>query len=102
MLRCIRRYEVIGREAVDANGEYVGKVADTLPADGGGEVELLLVNVGRRFPRPRYLPVTGARVEKDRIHLPMLRTAIDDAPSAEDARWAAPADVARGYWVMNE
>lgn len=100
MPRCVRRHEVRRREVVDREGRFVGTVLDTVPLDGGGEVELLLVSVGRRFPRRRYVPARGIRVEDGVVRLPVLRSEVDDCPSADDRRWGDPADVARGYWMF--
>ena len=99
MLRCVRRHDIVGLEAVDRNGEFVGTVRDTYPLDGGGEVQLLMVSVGRRFARNRYLPADGLELRDGRAHLPYSRVDIEDAPLADDRRWGEPADIARGYWV---
>ena len=99
MLRCVRRHEIVGREVVDREGRFVGTVRDTHPLDGGGEVELLLVAVGRRFAREHYVPAAGLELRDGAVHLPVGRAEIDDAPPAADRRWADPADVARGYWI---
>ena len=88
-----------GHDVVDREGTFIGTVADTFPLDGGGEIELLLVNVGRRFPRRRYLPAGDIHVKDGVVRMPMLRAEIEDCPCAEDRRWGDPADLARGYWV---
>ena len=100
MLRLTRRHEVVGLEVTDREGAFVGTVRDTYPTDGGGEMQMLLVGVGRRFARNRYVPAHGLKVEDGKVHLPLGRDEIEDAPSAEDRRWGDPADVARGYWVF--
>ncbi len=99
MLRSVRRHQVVGLEVRDREGTFIGTVRDTYPLDGGGEVQLLLVSVGRRFARNRYVPAQGLEAREDQVHLPFARADIEDCPSAEDRRWGEPADVARGYWV---
>ena len=99
MTRWLRRHEVVGLEVHDRKGDFVGTVSDTYPLDGGGEVQLLRVGVGRRFARDRYVPAQGAEVREGKLHLSVSRHEIEDCPSAEDRRWGDPADVARGYWV---
>lgn len=99
MQGCLKRHDVLGLEVDDRNGAFVGKVLDTYPLDGGGEIDLLLVNVGRRFPRRRLVPTEGMKVRDGRVRLGVMRDDVEDAPSAEDHRWADPADVARGYWI---
>ena len=100
MLRWVRRHEVVGLEVLDRDDRFIGNVRDTYPLDGGGEVQLLLVAVGRQFARNRYLPTHGLTIEDGKIRLPVTRDDVEDAPSADDRRWADPADVARGYWVL--
>ncbi len=99
MPKCVRRHEVVGLEVLDRDGEFVGKVRDTYPLDGGGEVELLLVAAGRRFARNRYVPARGLELRDGRAQVPFARVDVEDCPSAEDRRWGDPADVARGYWI---
>ena len=99
MLRWVRRHEVVGLEVVDREGSFIGTVRDTYPLDGGGEVQLLLVGVGRRFARNRYVPAAGSKVEGGKVRLPVLRVDVEDCPPAEDRRWGDPADIARGYWI---
>ena len=93
------RRDFVGRRVVDTHGEELGQVADTWPQDGGGEVEMLLVKMGR-FNRRRWIPADGARRLNDHLFVPMTRFEIDDAPDAEDHRWGRPADVARAHWAL--
>jgi hypothetical protein len=96
----MRRYRTYrGVDVVDAAGEKVGTVADVWPLDGGGEPELVLVRVGRRFARTRYLPLDGRpTVEDGVLRVPWSRVEIDHAPDAEDQRWGEPAHVAQAFW----
>jgi hypothetical protein len=95
-MRGYRTYRGLG--VVDAAGDEVGTVADVWPADGGGEPELVLVKVGRRFARTRYLPLDGRAEVADVLRVPWTRTEIAEAPDAEDRRWGDPAHVAQSYW----
>jgi hypothetical protein len=88
-----------GREVLGPDGEHVGVVADVWPLDGGGEPELVLVQVGRRFRRERYLPLDGrAHLRDGALHVPWRRSELDDAPRADDRRWGDPAQLALSYW----
>jgi sporulation protein YlmC with PRC-barrel domain len=100
MRRRFRSRDVRGMEVIDATGRVIGTVADTCPLDGGGEPELALVRVGRRFPTLRYLPLRSGVVEDGRMRVPWTKWQIDDAPSAEDNRWGRPQDIAMAYWVL--
>jgi len=94
----LRPWELRGLDVVGADGRVIGDVADTWPLDGGGEVALLLVRVGSRFRRHRYLPLAAAEVDGGRLRVPFAAWEIDDAPAADDRRWGDPAHVALAYW----
>jgi hypothetical protein len=95
-MRGYRTYRGLG--VVDAAGQEVGTVADVWPADGGGEPELVLVRVGRRFTRERYLPLDRRSQVADVLRVPWTRTEISEAPDAGDRRWGDPVHIARAYW----
>jgi hypothetical protein len=95
-MRAYRTYRGLG--VVDAAGEEVGTVADVWPADGGGEPELVLVKVGRRFARERYLPLDRRSEVAEVLRVPWRRTEIIEAPDAGDRRWGDPALIAQAYW----
>ena len=87
-------------EVVDADGDALGFVVDTWPLDGGGEPELVLVHLGLKFPEPRYLPIRGAEIHGECLHVPWTKTEIEEAPAADDDRWGDPGLVARSYWMQ--
>lgn len=95
----LRRPQLMRREVVDLDGRSIGIVHDTWPQDGGGQPEMVLVRVGRPFPRERWLPLERVRPAGDRLQVGLPRWQIEDAPSAEDRRWGDPADIARAYWI---
>jgi hypothetical protein len=88
-----------GLEVLDAEGQWVGTVVDTWPDDGGGEAELVLVTLGRRFPKWTYLPTSGSVVHDRFMYTPITRLDMDDAPAADDRRWGDPARIAKAYWM---
>lgn len=88
---------------IDCDGRLVGRVSDTYPADGGGEVELVLVDVGVIFPRRRWLPLGGCiPLGDETLLVNWRRWQIEDAPDAADRRWGEPADIARAYWLIGD
>ena len=93
------RRDFVGRCVVDSTGRELGKVYDTWPQDGGGEVEMLLLKMGR-FASRRWIPCDGVQVLNDHLFVPLTHLQIDDAPDAEDHRWGRPADVARAHWAL--
>jgi hypothetical protein len=88
-------------DVIDAEGQEIGYVTDTWPLDGGGEPELILVAVGIKFPRPRYLPLRNAEIVGDCLHVPHTLLEIEEAPLADDARWGDPGMIARSYWAAH-
>ncbi len=95
-----KAWELRGMQVLDRDGKAIGTVADTWPDDGGGEPELLLVHLGGRFKRPRFVPLAGARCEEGKLRLPWTRDGLEDGPRADDHRWGASPDLARAYWVL--
>lgn len=100
MITKINRRDLVGRYVYDIDGQFVGQIADTWPLDGGGLPEMILVKVGRRFGRPRYLPLKGVRVTDIAVIVPWELWRIDDAPAADDKRWGDPALIARSHWLL--
>jgi hypothetical protein len=95
------RWKLIGRDVLDSGDIRVGKVVDTNPPDGGGEVSLVLVSVGDKFPRYHWLPVKGATLNGDsELKVGWSRAEISEGPEVGDARWGEPTDVARAYWAL--
>lgn len=88
-------------DVIDLDGAEVGYVVDTWPLDGGGEPELVLVAVGVKFPRPRYLPLRDAEIVGECLHIPYTLLEVEEAPAADDKRWGDPGDVARSYWAAH-
>jgi uncharacterized protein YrrD len=94
-------WTLVGREVIDVEGRAIGKVTDTHPADGGGEPTLVLVHLGRKFPRRRWLPLEGCLPLGDaRLLVRWAGDQIEDAPDAADNRWGSAPDVARAYWLL--
>ena len=94
----LRHGQVLRCTVEDADGKRVGRVIGTAPADGGGEPELVLIQLGGRFGRRRWVTLAGATWSPGRLRLPVVRDAVEDAPCAQDARWGDPPDVARAFW----
>jgi hypothetical protein len=93
-----RQRNVRGLSVVGPTGKSIGKVIDTYPHDGGGEIEMILVNVGDKLPQRRWLPAPKVRYRNGRLRAPWPEWQIRDAPEAEDNRWGDPPAVAKSYW----
>lgn len=94
----LRQGQLLRCTVEDSDGRRVGRVIGASPEDGGGEADLVLVQLAGRFGRRRWVSLEGARWSPQRLRLAVPRDAVEDAPSADDRRWGDPADVARGFW----
>jgi hypothetical protein len=98
----LRRRSVLGRRVSDWQGAVVGTVVDTWPFDGGGEVELVVVRLGRLGER-RMLPVGSLHVEGGDLRTPYACWQVEDSPALEDGRHAVEAvERAMSYWMWEE
>jgi hypothetical protein len=96
------RTAYLGRDVVDASGNVLGRVVDTYPFDGGGELDMVVVRL-RRFGERRMLPVSDLRLEDGRLISPFSRFQIEDAPELGEGRHAADDPWrAKTYWYYEE
>jgi hypothetical protein len=93
----------MGRWVSDPDGEPVGTVVDTWPYDGGGEVEMVVVRLGR-FDQRRMLPAGSLVADlAGGLRTPFAREQVEDAPALDDGRYAAAADErAMSHWSFVE
>lgn len=93
---------MLGRRVSDWQGLPVGTVVDTWPFDGGGEVELVVVRLGRLGER-RMLPVGSLHVEAHELRTPYASWQVEDSPALEEGRHAVDAvERAMSYWMWEE
>jgi hypothetical protein len=98
----LRRRSILGRRVTDWQGDAVGTVVDTWPFDGGGEVVMAVVRLGRLGER-RMLPVGTLHVEASELRTPYARWQVEDSPALEDGRHAVEAtERAMSYWMWEE
>jgi hypothetical protein len=98
----VRRRSVLGRRVSDPLGHPVGTVVDTWPFDGGGEVELVVVRLGRLGER-RMLPVATLHADGRELRTPYARWQVEDSPALEDGRHAVEAiERSMSYWMWEE
>jgi hypothetical protein len=98
----VRRRSVLGRRVSDPQGQPVGTVVDTWPFDGGGEVTLAVVRLGRLGER-RMLPVDTLLSDGRGLHTPYARWQVEDSPPLEDGRHAVEAiERAMSHWMWEE
>ena len=107
----VRRRTILGRRVTDPLGQPVGTVVDTWPFDGGGEIELVVVRLGRLGER-RMLPIASLHTDGVGLRTPYASWQVEDSPALEDGRhmvetieramsywmWEEPADPLRARW----
>jgi len=70
---------LLGFRVLDCDEEEIGRVVDTWPDDGGGEVELVVIRL-QRFGERRMLPVNEVVAWAGVLRAPYSRMQIEDAP----------------------
>jgi hypothetical protein len=98
----VQRRSVLGRRVSDPQGQPVGTVVDTWPFDGGGEVELAVVRLGRLGER-RMLPIATLHSDGRGLRTPYARWQVEDSPPLEEGRHAVEEiERAMSYWMWEE
>ncbi|MFB6724353.1 YsnF/AvaK domain-containing protein [Kribbella sp. NPDC056345] len=72
--------QVVGETAYDAAGDKVGSVGTLYTSDTSGRPEWVTVNTGLFGTKHTFVPLDGAHVEKDGLHLATSKSKIKDAP----------------------
>ncbi|GAA1694032.1 PRC and DUF2382 domain-containing protein [Kribbella yunnanensis] len=72
--------QVVGETAYDATGDKVGSVGTLYASDTSGRPEWVTVNTGMFGTKHSFVPLDGAHVEKDGLHLATSKSKIKDAP----------------------
>jgi sporulation protein YlmC with PRC-barrel domain len=99
----VRRQNLMGRRIFDITGERVGRVVETWPYDGGGEIEMAVVRM-HRLGESRLVPVGTLRLRDDEdLVTPYSRWQVEDSPALEEGRHALAAEErAVSYWSWEE
>jgi hypothetical protein len=100
----VRRQTLMGRSIFDPEGYRVGRVVETWPRDGGGEVQLVVVRMPR-LGESRLLPVSSLRPVFGGVELQTTfsRWQVEDSPALEEGRHALAAEErAISYWSWEE
>jgi hypothetical protein len=93
----------MGRMVTDVQGERLGRVIDTWPYDGGGEVEMVVLRLSR-LGESRMVPVAWMRDDGDGgLRSAYARWQVEDSPALEDGKHAVAAEErARSHWSWEE
>jgi len=87
----------VGRPAVGADGEKLGKIADIYLDDQTGTPEWLAVSTGLFGSRVSFVPLQGAAPDGDGLRVPFSKEQVKEAPNAEDDGHLSKAEEARLY-----
>jgi hypothetical protein len=99
----MRRHRLKGRRISDWHGAHVGRVVETWPYDGGGEIEMVVVRMPR-LGESRMLPVASLRLDgPDGLATTFSRWQVEDSPPLDEGRHALDAEArAVSYWSWEE
>ena len=101
-MRRVSRRSLLGLRVEDHDGRELGRVVDTWPADGGWEMELVVVRL-KRFGERRMLPVSQLRLDGGRLVAPFTRVQIEDSPILSSGRHADEDPWrAKTYWYYED
>jgi len=96
------RLNLLGMKVRDAEGGVLGRVVDTYPFDGGGELELVVMRLWR-FGERRMLPIETLRFEWGELVAPYTRMQVEDSPALSTNRHAEDDPYrAKAYWRFEE
>ena len=92
---------LLGLDVADASGKALGRVVDTYPFDGGGELEMVVLRL-RRFGERRMQPISELRLEDGRLVAPFSRRQIEDSPILDGRRTDEDPWRSKSYWFWEE
>jgi uncharacterized protein (TIGR02271 family) len=81
---------MIGRTAVDPEGNKIGKIGQVYLDDSSGQPSWLTVSTGMFGTRQSFAPLQGAVTEGDDVRLPVSKDQVKDAPNVEDDGHLSP------------
>ena len=74
---------IIGTNAIDSNGDKIGKVGQLFLDDETGRPEFVTVNTGLFGTKETFLPIAEATVSGDQLVVPFTKDKVKDAPSVD-------------------
>jgi hypothetical protein len=93
----------MGRDVRDGSGVRIGRVVDTFPWDGGGEIELVVVRLEGSLGGRRMLTIQAMSDLGLWLQTPFARWQVEDSPELSGGRHAIEdPDRARSYWLYEE
>ena len=75
---------MIGKNAVDSNGEKIGRIGQIYLDDSTGDPQWVTVSTGLFGTKESFAPLYGARTEDDNLVLAVSKAMVKDAPNVEN------------------
>jgi uncharacterized protein (TIGR02271 family) len=75
---------MIGKNAVDADGEKIGKIGQIYLDDATGDPQWVTVSTGLFGTKESFAPLYGSRAEGDNLVLAVSKAMVKDAPNVEN------------------
>src|SRR5215210_7641634 len=87
----------VGRDAVDVNGDKIGRVEAVYEDDDGSGPEWLAIATGWFGGHVSFAPIAGATADGDVLRLRWSKDIVKDAPRAEADGHLSPEEEQRLY-----
>lgn len=75
--------DLVGRTAVDPDGDKIGKISDVYLDNQSGQPEWLAVNTGMFGSKVSFVPIAGAALVDDDVMVAHSKDLVKDAPKAD-------------------
>ncbi|MFI5712885.1 YsnF/AvaK domain-containing protein [Kribbella sp. NPDC051620] len=91
----------MGQDVYDVEGHKVGTASHLYASDVSGAPEWVTVKTGLFGSKESFVPLTGARAERDGLHVGAHKDVIKDAPRIDDNGHLSEAEAAELYRHYN-
>ncbi len=97
MARTMQPQELIDSAVVDPEGNKIGKVGNVYLADATHQPEWITVKTGLFGTKESFVPLSGARTDKDGIHVQVDKDSVSDAPRIDADGHLSPEESTQLY-----
>ncbi|MEV5719269.1 PRC and DUF2382 domain-containing protein [Amycolatopsis mediterranei] len=97
MARTMQPEELIDSAVVDPDGNKIGKVGNVYLADATHQPEWITVKTGLFGTKESFVPLSGARTDKDGIHVQVDKDSVSEAPRIDADGHLSPEESTQLY-----
>ncbi|ADJ49782.1 hypothetical protein AMES_7957 [Amycolatopsis mediterranei S699] len=97
MARTMQLEELIDSAVVDPDGNKIGKVGNVYLADATHQPEWITVKTGLFGTKESFVPLSGARTDKDGIHVQVDKDSVSEAPRIDADGHLSPEESTQLY-----